>query len=99
MESADASGRTGEPGLDMPDLSVVVPTYNRREGILRLLRALEGQSLPTERFEVVVYAPLLKGQPPCEQWGSIEIRRVSHVTEKLHKAIQLFAGQLRTRTP
>ena len=45
---------TEESELGVSDLSVVVPTFNRREGILRLLRALEAQTLPAERFEVVV---------------------------------------------
>jgi GT2 family glycosyltransferase len=35
-------------------VSVVVPTYNRRESLDRLLRALAQQTLPPERFEVVV---------------------------------------------
>ena len=52
-----------------------------------------------KRFEVVVYAPLRKGQRGSERWNGIEIRRVPYVAEKVHKAIQLFAGQLRTRTP
>jgi glycosyltransferase involved in cell wall biosynthesis len=38
----------------VPDLSVVVPSYNRRAGIERLLRALGEQTLPFDRFEVVV---------------------------------------------
>jgi glycosyltransferase involved in cell wall biosynthesis len=50
----ETSGVTGDSGLGLPDLSVVVPTYNRREGILRLLGALEEQTLPPERFDVVV---------------------------------------------
>jgi len=37
-----------------PLLSVVVPTYNRCAGILRLLRALAAQTLPPDRFEVIV---------------------------------------------
>ena len=50
------------PGLAVPDLSVsaaprlsvVVPTYNRRAGIVRLLQALAEQTLPPDQFEVVV---------------------------------------------
>jgi len=38
----------------MPELSVIVPTYNRRESLLRTLRALEGQTLDLSRFEVIV---------------------------------------------
>src|SRR3954452_23505252 len=37
-----------------PLLSVVVPTYNRRAGLERLLRALGEQTLPPDQFEVVV---------------------------------------------
>ncbi|HEU4625502.1 MAG TPA: glycosyltransferase [Steroidobacteraceae bacterium] len=50
-------------------------------------------------FDVVVYAPLLRGQRRRERWGSLEIRRIPHVATKVHKAVQLIAGQLRTRTP
>ena len=35
-------------------LSVVVPTYNRRNSLLRTLQALARQTLPAESFEVVV---------------------------------------------
>jgi GT2 family glycosyltransferase len=37
-----------------PLLSVVVPTYNRRAGLECLLLALSAQTLPAERFEVIV---------------------------------------------
>jgi glycosyltransferase involved in cell wall biosynthesis len=37
-----------------PLLSVVVPTLNRRESVLRLLRALETQSLPASDYEAIV---------------------------------------------
>src|SRR5689334_7590279 len=37
-----------------PLVSIVVPTYNRRAGLERLLLALAAQTLPAERFEVVV---------------------------------------------
>ena len=37
-----------------PDVSVVVPTYNRRASVDRLLRALAEQTYPSERFEVLV---------------------------------------------
>ncbi|HEX8968979.1 MAG TPA: glycosyltransferase [Chloroflexota bacterium] len=36
------------------DVSVVVPTYNRRASLGRLLRALEEQTYPRDRFEVLV---------------------------------------------
>jgi len=38
----------------MPFLSVVIPTYNRKDSLLRTLDALEKQTLPTDRFEVIV---------------------------------------------
>jgi glycosyltransferase involved in cell wall biosynthesis len=37
-----------------PALSVVVPTYNRRDGLERLLRGLAVQTYPADQFEVVV---------------------------------------------
>ena len=37
-----------------PDLSVLVPTYGRAETVLRLLERLDQQTLPHDRFEVVV---------------------------------------------
>src|SRR3954454_3536316 len=43
-----------DPGPGVPTLSVVIPTYNRRDGILRLLQALAEQTLPSDQFEVVV---------------------------------------------
>ena len=36
------------------DLSVVVPTHNRRELLMEMLEALAGQTLSFERFEVIV---------------------------------------------
>src|SRR6476646_1057313 len=39
------------PGLLV---SVVIPTYKRRESVLRALRALAGQDLPAASFEVLV---------------------------------------------
>lgn len=37
-----------------PVISVVVPTFERRASLDRLLRALEGQTLPRVQFEVIV---------------------------------------------
>src|SRR6202022_1101099 len=34
--------------------SVVIPTYNRRRILLQSLKTLENQSLPPDRFEVIV---------------------------------------------
>jgi GT2 family glycosyltransferase len=38
----------------MPMISVVIPTYQRRESLLRELRALARQTLPPRSFEVIV---------------------------------------------
>lgn len=37
-----------------PQISVVVPSYNRREKLLRLLETLSVQKMPPEAFEVIV---------------------------------------------
>lgn len=39
---------------EMPFLSVVIPTYNRKSSLIRTLSALERQTLPSDRFEVIV---------------------------------------------
>jgi GT2 family glycosyltransferase len=39
---------------DLPELSVLVPTYGRSQTILRLLADLDRQTLAPERFEVIV---------------------------------------------
>src|SRR4051812_32873595 len=41
-------------GCPVPRVSVVVPTFNRRESLQRLLVALAGQTHPVDDFEVVV---------------------------------------------
>jgi glycosyltransferase involved in cell wall biosynthesis len=38
----------------MPFLSVVIPTYNRKESLLRTLNALAKQTYPPDAFEVIV---------------------------------------------
>ncbi len=45
-----ATTTTGPP----PEVSVVVPTYRRPEQLQRLLAGLDAQTLPPDRFEVVV---------------------------------------------
>lgn len=52
-----------------------------------------------ERHEVTVYAPRAAGQAALERWKTIEIRRVPFVARLFHKAMQLFAGRLKTRPP
>ncbi|MFL5617301.1 MAG: glycosyltransferase family 2 protein [Gemmatimonadaceae bacterium] len=40
--------------MTTPQLSIVVPTLNRRDSVLRLLRALHAQSAPPSTFEAIV---------------------------------------------
>jgi glycosyltransferase involved in cell wall biosynthesis len=54
MMGTDDDGVMLNSALEAPALSIVVPTYNRRDGIVRLLKALEAQTFGPERFEVVV---------------------------------------------
>jgi len=42
---------TSEPAV--PDISVIVPTHNRRDSILRLLAALGAGTFPADRFEII----------------------------------------------
>ena len=42
--------------MTSPRLSLVVPTWNRRDSVLRLLRALHAQSAPASSFEAIVVA-------------------------------------------
>jgi GT2 family glycosyltransferase len=52
----DEQSRAMGEGQSQPLVSVITPTYNRRESLLATLRALESQSLPAHQFEVVVIA-------------------------------------------
>lgn len=38
----------------MPDLTIIISTYNRRRTLERIFQALEGQSLSSGQFEVLV---------------------------------------------
>ena len=40
--------------MSLPTVSVIIPTYNRKDSLLRTLRSLAQQTYPTERFEVIV---------------------------------------------
>jgi glycosyltransferase involved in cell wall biosynthesis len=40
--------------MTAPTISIVMPTFNRRDRLARVLRALEGQTYPVDKFEVVV---------------------------------------------
>lgn len=43
-----------EPTQDKVDVSVIIPTYNRKDSLLRTLDSLSRQTYPAERFEVIV---------------------------------------------
>jgi glycosyltransferase involved in cell wall biosynthesis len=50
LQQPDTTGPPSPPPL----ISVVVPTYGRRDSVLRLLRSLRAQSLPAHQFEAIV---------------------------------------------
>jgi glycosyltransferase involved in cell wall biosynthesis len=52
-----------------------------------------------ERHEVTIYAPRAPGQPLCERWKTIEMRRVRFVAKNFHKGMQLLAGRFRVGPP
>jgi GT2 family glycosyltransferase len=49
-----ASLMSGAASVGAPSLSIVTPTYQRRQSVLRLLDALRSQSFAADRFEVIV---------------------------------------------
>jgi glycosyltransferase involved in cell wall biosynthesis len=49
-----ANGITNMEARQLPLVSVVIPTFNRRESLLYTLESLEQQSYPLDRLEVVV---------------------------------------------
>jgi GT2 family glycosyltransferase len=54
--STDELSHSTQEDQSRPLVSVITPTYNRRESLLATLRALESQSFPAHQFEVVVIA-------------------------------------------
>ncbi len=48
------NNRRGRRQKSRPDLSLIIPTYNRRGTLAVCLANLEAQSLPADRFEVIV---------------------------------------------
>ena len=42
------------PAQVTPEISVIIPTYNRKASLLRTLESLVQQTFPAERFEAVV---------------------------------------------
>jgi GT2 family glycosyltransferase len=73
-----------------PDLSVVVPTFNRRNGLARLLYALAEQTYSPDRFEVVV---VNDGSTD----GTDELLRTIQTPYRLHVLQQANAGPAAAR--
>lgn len=40
--------------MNKPELSIIIPTYNRRERLVQVLSSLEAQTYPLEKLEVIV---------------------------------------------
>jgi MoaA/NifB/PqqE/SkfB family radical SAM enzyme/glycosyltransferase involved in cell wall biosynthesis len=38
----------------MIDISVIIPTYNRKDGLVKCITSLAGQSYPQDKFEIIV---------------------------------------------
>ena len=38
----------------MIDISVIIPTYNRKDGLVKCVRSLIGQSYPKDKFEIII---------------------------------------------
>ena len=54
VSAAEAGGTAGSVSTRALDLSVVMPTYRRPDLLARCLGALMAQTLPADRFEVIV---------------------------------------------
>src|SRR5690349_7108993 len=61
--------------------SIIIPTYNRRQLLMRTLAGLNHQSVPTDRYEVVV---AIDGSTD----GSLESLSDLHITYRLHAFYQ-----------
>jgi GT2 family glycosyltransferase len=77
--------RSIEEGQSQPLVSVITPTYNRRNSLLATLRALESQSFPADQFEVLVIAD------GCTD-GSADACRALHTSYTLRVIEQANAG-------
>jgi len=81
MSTSSEAGRAGEAvfaGKD-PVFSIIVPTYNRPAELSECLEALAGQTLPRERFEIVVVDDGSESPPEAEvlAWDhQVDIRLV-----------------------
>ena len=58
LRLSDATRSVASPRIEVtaahPSMSVVLPSYNRREKLAKVLDGLEQQAFPTDRFETVV---------------------------------------------
>jgi GT2 family glycosyltransferase len=90
----------------MPDLSLVVPLFNRPKTLARILRALDAQTLPASRFEVLfvddsgpesypVQESVIEGAPPRCAWTLLNTglpRGVNGVSVARNRAIRAAKG-------
>ncbi len=92
----------GRSGSDAPDLTVAVVTRNRVESLRRCLGALETQTLPAKRFEVLVVDDgstdatpgFLAGyRPPFAFWHVAEPRAVGSA-EACNTALRAARGEV-----
>ena len=60
--------------MSEPFVSVIVPVRDNPEGIEELLRRLDAQTLPHERFEVVIGDDGSSGELPTEEIGNGRVR-------------------------
>src|SRR5579862_6274653 len=74
-----------------PRISVVVPTYNRRARLERVLAGLDRQTLPFDRFEVVIVDD--GSTDDTKAWLERHSQRAYHVTV----ATQQNGGPARAR--
>jgi glycosyltransferase involved in cell wall biosynthesis len=80
-------------GLDpLPALSVVIPTYNRKESLRITLEALERQSYPRDRFEVVVVS-----DGSTDGTGALLAEYAERVAFRLRPVLQTNGGPSRAR--
>jgi glycosyltransferase involved in cell wall biosynthesis len=54
VPASDIVSSSAATGADRPVISVIIPTYQRRSSVLRLIESLRGQSLRPTEFEVIV---------------------------------------------
>lgn len=58
----------------MPELSVIIPTYNRSEMLFRCLDALEKQTIARERYEILVIDDHSPDDTPQRMAGRRSVR-------------------------